>query len=156
LVKNADEEIAALDSFNPSETAIVDMRFESFLKGHEIKRDTLSSIKLISYKPNDLIYETSTIKEQLAVFSEIYYDKGWNAYVDGKFTPHFRANYILRSMIIPVGKHKVEFKFEPKSFIVGEKISMASSVLLLLLVLGSFGVILKRKTSDKTPANPKS
>jgi hypothetical protein len=156
LVKNADEEIAALDSFNPSETAIVDKRYESYLKDHEIKRDTLSSIKLVSYKPNDLIYETNTNKEQLAVFSEIYYDKGWNAYIDGKFTPHFRANYILRSMVIPVGNHKVEFKFEPKSFILGEKISMASSVVLLLLVIGSFGVLLKRKASDITPANPKS
>jgi len=148
LVNNADEEINALDSFIPSETAIIDKRFESLIKGVSVKRDSLSTIKLISYQPNKLIYETNTKNDQLAVFSEIYYDKGWNAYIDGKLTPHFRANYILRSMIIPGGSHKVEFKFEPKVYQVGEKVSYASSIALLIFLLGAAGFTYRRKDQD--------
>ncbi len=145
MVNNADEEIKTLDSFTPAETAIVDKRFENQVKGHDISKDSLSTIRLTVYKPNDLTYESITSREQLAVFSEIYYDKGWNAYVDGKLTPHFRANYILRAMIVPAGKHTIEFKFEPRVFRVGEKVSMASSALLLLLVIGSIGFLIRNK-----------
>ena len=147
LVNNADEEINSLDTFNPAETAVVDKRFEGMIKGHDIAKDTLSDIKLTSYGPNDLVYASNTSREQLAVFSEIYYDKGWNAYIDGKLSPHFRANYILRAMILPAGKHIIEFKFEPLVFRVGEKVSLASSSLLLLLVIGSFVFMIRKCTT---------
>ena len=68
------------------------------------------------------------------IFSEIYYDKGWNAYVDNKLTPHFRANYVLRGMQVPAGNHTVEFKFEPTSYYTGETVAYASSIILLLLL----------------------
>jgi hypothetical protein len=136
LVANADSEITALSHFDPSRTAIVDKQFESELKFTPSK-DSTSSIKLTSYEPNDLKYNCSNKGEGLAVFSEIYYEKGWNAYVNGVLTPHFRVNYVLRGMHLPPGNNKVEFKFEPKAYFVGEKIAMTGSILLLLVCAGS-------------------
>src|SRR5690606_23609583 len=83
-VANADEEIKALDSFNPATTAIVDQRFSDQLAGINIAPDPSASIRLLSYDPDHLVYESNATTEQVAVFSEIYYDKGWNVYVDGK------------------------------------------------------------------------
>ena len=136
LVANADSEIAALNNFNPKTTAIVDQQFKSNLDSYKTSSDPTASIKLETYQPNDLVYETKSNSEGLAVFSEIYYDKGWNVYIDGKASPYFRANYVLRGMLIPAGAHKVEWKFEPSVYSTGEKISLASSVLLLLMVGG--------------------
>jgi uncharacterized membrane protein YfhO len=82
------------------------------------------------------------------VFSEIYYASGWNAFIDGKSTPHFRADYVLRSMRIPAGKHTLEFKFEPRVFVTGEKISAASMVLLFLLCGGAAFVEFRKKGSE--------
>lgn len=139
FVNNADEELAALSNFDPDALAIIDKKFQDHLDGYTPVEDTTALIKLISYKPNELSYQTNTVKDQLVVFSEIYYDKGWNAYVDGKLVPYFRANYVLRSMVLPAGKHLVEFKFEPKVYKTGEVVSFASSLLLILLVLGWLG-----------------
>ena len=135
MVANADEEIKAMDNFVPATTAIVDKRFERELGGLKIARDSAAAIRLVKYTPNHLIYETSKLKsDQLAVFSEIYYNKGWNAYIDGQAKPYLRANYVLRAMVIPAGAHKIEFKFEPRSYLTGEKVSLAGSVLLLLII----------------------
>ena len=115
--------------------AIIDSRFIDNLK--EFTKDTNSTITLDleSYKPNHLTYTLKNVtSNQLAVFSEIYYEKGWNAYIDGKIVPHFRANYILRAMQIPKGNHTIEFKFEPKVYVTGERISLTSSIILLLLL----------------------
>ena len=151
MVNNADEEIGALTDFVPSETAIYDKRFENQVKGHLISKDTLAKIVLTAYKPNHLTYKSETSREQLAVFSEIYYDKGWNAFIDGKQAPYFRANYVLRAMIVPAGNHTIEFKFEPTVYKTGEKIAYASSILMVLLALGSIGFMIKNKykTSPK-------
>jgi hypothetical protein len=152
MVNNADEEINALTDFVPTETAVFDKRFENQVKGHIISKDTLASITLADYKPNHLTYKSETTREQLAVFSEIYYDKGWNAYVDGKSAPYFRANYVLRAMIVPAGNHTIEFKFEPKVYITGEKIAYASSILLVLLALGSLGFLAKHRNETSLKA----
>jgi len=152
MVNNADEEIDALTNFVPAETAIYDKRFENQVKGHIISKDTLTTIALTDYKPNHLTYKSETSREQLAVFSEIYYDKGWNAYIDGKLVPYFRANYVLRAMIVPAGNHTIEYKFEPKIYKTGEKISYASSILLVLLALGGIGLMAKRKRETSTKA----
>lgn len=136
IVANADSEITALGNFNPAATAIVDKKFSEQLNGFTPQSDSTQIIYLASYEPNDLVYQSKTSSEQLAIFSEIYYDKGWNAYVDGKLTPHFRCNYVLRAMRVPAGEHKIEFKFEPVAFASGEKISLAASVLILLAVAG--------------------
>ena len=74
-------------------------------------------------------------KNQIAVFSEVYYDKGWNSYIDGELVSHFRANYILRAMNIPKGNHTIEFRFEPEIFKIGERISLASSILLIFSLI---------------------
>ena len=139
IVPNADTEINALSEFNPSQEAIIDARFEEFVQGKNFTKDTLSSIKLESYKPNHLIYSANCNEEELAVFSEIYYPKGWNAFIDGQAIDHFRVNYVLRALVIPEGEHKVEFKFEPKSYYIGNKVSIASSAVLIIFLLFVFG-----------------
>ncbi len=132
MVPNADAEIASLNGFNPTNTAIVDVRFsEQIIDGLD---NSGSSITLAEYKPNYLKYNSTTSKNGIAIFSEIYYDKGWNAYVDGELKPHFRANYVLRGMQIPAGNHVVEFKFEPLVYHLSERIAFTSSIILLLLL----------------------
>jgi len=136
VVANADSEIAALRAFDPAHTAVVDERFKDQLSGLQPGADSAASIVLTKYEPNHLVYAMKSNVEQFAVFSEIYYDKGWNAYVDGKLMPYARVNYVLRGMRVPAGTHTVEWKFEPQVVQTGEKIALASSALLLLLVGG--------------------
>lgn len=136
LVNSADEEIEALDDHDLKETAIVDQRFAEQLNDKSFQKDVTASITLKSYEPNHLTYSYNAGKEQLLVFSEIYYDKGWNAYLNGEQVPYFRSNYVLRSMVVPAGSGTIEFKFEPRVWVIGEKISFASSLLLILLVVG--------------------
>ena len=131
FVKNADEEMMAISSFDPKKEAFVDVKFQPLISD-KIGYDPNAFIKLTSYRPDHLTYEYSAGKEVLAVFSEIWYDKGWNAYVDGEKIPHFRANYILRAAQLPGGNHKLEFKFEPVSYYTGETISLIASILLVL------------------------
>lgn len=137
MVENADTEIQAIGQVDPATTLVVDKRYEPELKGFTPKADPAASIKLTEYKPNDLKYESNASSEQLAVFSEIYYKDGWNAYVDGESKPYFSANWILRAMRIPAGKHTIEFKFEPQRYATGEKIALGSSLLLILAVIAS-------------------
>ncbi|MBL4652737.1 MAG: YfhO family protein [Flavobacteriales bacterium] len=128
---NADEEITKLNDINPANQCIVDVRFSDQVSGIE-KGSGNGTIKLDSYDPKDLVYSSNSQKDRIAVFSEIYYDKGWNAYIDGQLVPHFRCNYVLRGLKIPAGQHKVEFKFEPTVYSVGEKVSLVCSLLLLI------------------------
>jgi uncharacterized membrane protein YfhO len=138
LVENADSELNALSKFKPETEAIVDKRFETEIGKFSFQPDSLAKIRLTSYNPNKLSYQFQSNVAQFTVFSEIYYDKGWNLYIDGKKSPYFRVNYVLRAAIIPAGKHQVDFTFEPSSYFTGEKISLASSLLLLLLTLAVF------------------
>jgi hypothetical protein len=135
FVKNADEEINAIKNFDPSTTALVDEKFKEQLQGKSFSKDPSDKIELVSYHPNRLSYKYKASNESLAVFSEVYYQPGWNAYIDGKPSPHFRANYILRAMVLPAGKHTIDFKFEPKSYEMGEKISLAGSAFLIIFLL---------------------
>ena len=137
LVENADEEINALSNFNPAELAIIDQRFKDYLAGLPSPTRGTGTIELKDYHPNRLKYESNSGEEQLAVFSEIYYDekKDWKVFIDGKPIEHIRVNYVLRALRIPEGKHTIEFKFEPRSYYTGENISLAFSSLTLLLVL---------------------
>ena len=133
IVENADAEILALNNFDASSIAIIDKRFKSLIK--EFSSDSLSAVKLDEYQPNYLKYSSSSKENQIAVFSEVYYDKGWNSYIDGELVSHFRANYILRAMNIPKGNHTIEFRFEPEIFKIGERISLASSILLIFSLI---------------------
>ena len=146
-LQSKDEEINALDNFEPKQTAIVDKRFEKNID-NEIINSSLDSnsiayVSLETYKPNYLKYNCETNKKRVVVFSEIYYDKGWKAFIDGKETPYFRANYVLRAMMVPKGKHTIEFKFEPSKYYAGENISLIGLILLLILVLSALGYGLK-------------
>jgi len=126
-VNNADEEIVALNGLKSKQTAVIDKQFESTLNGSNPTVDSSATIKLTKYQPNQLNYIAENKNEALAVFSEIYYDKGWNAYIDGNLVPHIRADYVLRALKIPAGKHEIVFKFEPQTVVLGEKIAYASS-----------------------------
>lgn len=135
LVDNADAEIAAMKDFKPDSVVIVNKSFADQLKGFQPAYDSSDVINLINYEPNKLMYEYTSRNKALAVFSEIYYPKGWNAFVDGQPAPHFRANYVLRAMILPEGNHKIEFRFEPVVYSMGETISLVSSLIVIALVL---------------------
>lgn len=143
-VDNANEEIDALNHILPTETAVVDAKFKEQLKGvTEGYKDSLSTIRLVSYEPNHLVYETSSAKDGIAVFSEIYYP-GWQATIDGKPAEIARADYVLRAMNIPAGKHTIEMRFDPQSLHVTEGIAYAA-LALLIVGLMVWVVIQKRK-----------
>ena len=132
FVKNSDEEMKAINSFDPKQEAIVDEQYKKLLDTTRLGADPSAFIKMEKYHPDHLEYSYSAPRDVIAVFSEIYYDKGWNMYIDGEQKPYFRADYVLRAAQLPAGNHKVEFKFEPKSYYTGEKISLAGTVLLIL------------------------
>jgi Bacterial membrane protein YfhO len=135
LVNSADEEMKALETTDLKKVAIINQKqFPDFKNTSFTLKDTLSSIKLDMYKSNHIKYTSENDVEGLAVFSEIYYPKGWNVYIDGKKDNHFRVNYVLRGMKIPAGKHKIEFKFEPQVVKTGSMISLISFIGILLLL----------------------
>jgi hypothetical protein len=154
---NADQEMLAISSFTPKDEAIVDKQYESMIKGKDIGADpgANSTIKLTSYQPEHLKYESSTPVARVAVFSEIFYDKGWEMTIDGKPSPYFRTDYLLRAAVIPVGNHKIEFNFHPTSYYAGENISLAGSIL-LVLALGGAAYTETKKNKEVKPAAKKA
>ena len=131
-VDDANEEIEAIHGFNPLKTAVVDKKFETLVKA--VPSDSTATIELVSYEPNYLKYEVNSDKGGTVVFSEIYYP-GWQSSIDGEEAPHGRANYILRAMNVPAGKHVVEFKFDPDSLHVTETIAFIALGLLALMAI---------------------
>lgn len=151
---NADEELELLWDIDPAIVAVVDIRFEDKIDTSDMKFDSLSNIELIHYQPNKLVYRYSSRASQMAVFSEVYYPDGWKVFVNGEPANHFRANYILRAMILPAGRDvEVEFRFEPRSYFVGEKIAFAFSAL-LVIALAAFVFWWWKKSSAKVQTNP--
>ena len=145
IVENADEEISSVRNLNPEQTVIVDKRFKNQL--FKPLADNTANIFLLKYHPNHLTYKTNVKSDQIAVFSEIYYDKGWNVYIDGKPSKYFRADYVLRAMKIPAGEHIITFEFKPKSWSAGKLISLISSIILLIAsLIMIFRIIKKTKT----------
>lgn len=156
VVPNADAEIAALKGFDPRHLAIVDKRFEKELNGFTSNADTTAKIVLTSYEPNHLTYKSDNKSAQLAVFSEIYYSKGWNAYLNGTPATYLRANYVLRAMVVPAGQNTIEFKFEPQMFVVGKLVDLFSSISILLLAFGLVGYELFRIFRPKNNLDSKA
>ena len=147
-VNNANEEIDALNNILPTETAVVDARFKDILKGTtEGYKDSLSSITLKEYEPNRLVYETNNAKDGIAVFSEIYYPDGWQVTIDGKPADIARANYILRTMYVPAGKHTIEMRFDPTSLHITEGIAYGALALLLIGII--IVIVIARKKYTK-------
>lgn len=148
IVPNADSEMTALSHFDPKHTAIVDQRFADYVKNGAYGHDSAASITMKSYEPNDLVYDSKSNAQMLAVFSEMYYKEGWDAFIDGKPTDYIRVNYVLRAMTIPAGAHTIEFKFEPKAYAIGEKLSLASSLIVLLAGLGLLFMEFRKKPTE--------
>lgn len=145
VVENANEEILGLDGINTRNVAVVDNDFAEYIPQQNFTVDSSAKIELVSYQPNELKYRYTAQNESMAVFSEIYYPNGWQAYIDGEEVPHFRANYVLRAMMVPAGEHEITFKFEPQVVKTGSSIALASSVLLGLLLIGGIFYGIKRR-----------
>lgn len=140
MVEDANAEIIALNTLNPADTAIVNKEFASMIQGKNLERDSNSVIVMEHqkpYNPDYLVYKTKTTKDQLAVFSEVYYAPDWRAYIDGKPAEYFRANYILRAMVIPAGEHKIEFRNEAPRLHKLDKVTLLFSIIFVVVVAGS-------------------
>lgn len=147
IVENGDAEIAALASLKPGDEAVIQKQYASALEGFQIQPDPTATISLTKYHPDEMTYSYNSSSDQLAVFSEIFYppSKGWNLYLDGTDTKVelIKADYLLRAAKLPAGKHSLEMRFEPKSFYVGETLSLISSLLLLLGGIGGMFLFFK-------------
>jgi hypothetical protein len=145
LVPSADEALNGIGKIDPRTVALVEQKDADFVPGASFKTD--GSIILTSYKPNHLSYSSESKEPSFAVFSEIYYrgNKDWKAYIDGKETNHVQADYVLRGLAIPAGKHTIEFKFAPISVITGNKIDLGASIAMLLFIAFSFYQAAKAK-----------
>lgn len=148
-VNDADAEIKALDSAKTKSTAIINRDYEDYLSSWKFSSDSTAQISLSSYQPNHMIYSAEVNSDQLAVFSEMYYKDGWNAYLDGEPVDHIRVNYVLRALTIPKGKHEIVFKFEPMVIEKGKNISLISYALLILIPFGWY--LKERKPVKKEP-----
>jgi hypothetical protein len=136
IAEDADREIQLLDSLDTRNTAVVHREFADLLPRKAIERDSLAVINLVGYQPDQLIYESNSSTDQLAVFSEMYYPHGWKVTIDGQEVQQLRANYALRALIVPAGQHRIEFSFEPAVVAMGSTVSFISSGLLLLILIG--------------------
>ncbi len=147
--KTADEEIDGLNAgqigdtvvvpnaFEPKKTAVLRETFKSEMGNYEFGKDSAAFVKLDKYGLDEISFKSNNSKAGLAVFSDIYYEKGWKAYVDGKETPIMKVDYVLRSIKVPAGAHNINFEFKPESFYNGKKIAMVSSIILILMALGA-------------------
>jgi hypothetical protein len=145
FVESANDELAKIEKFDPSKQAVIDMKFKNQVQKPAYDIAVNDKIELTSYQPNELIYKYSADGERLAVFSEIYYPAGWKAFIDGSEKDYFRTNYVLRGMIVPGGNHEIKFVFKPASYYTGNKISLASSFIFILMVAGYLFYAIKNK-----------
>ncbi|MBC7553312.1 MAG: YfhO family protein [Taibaiella sp.] len=157
----ADEEINSLNArklgdtvtapgaFQPKKTAVIRGTFQSVMGNYTFGKDSAAYVKLDKYGLNDISFISNNSKPGLAVFSDIYYEKGWKAFVDGNETPIMKADYVLRSIKVPAGNHKIEFHFHPESFYKGKTIAMASSIFLILLGLSALVPLFMKKKEIK-------
>ena len=147
IAANANEELAALKTINPATEAVIDSKFNDYISSAQYVASEGDRIELLSYQPNELEYRYDAGGERLAIFSDIYYPEGWICYIDGNKSDHFRANYVLRAMVLPGGSHQIRFVFEPSTYINGNRVSLASSIILILLAAGyfAFGFVRKKK-----------
>jgi len=139
MVNTANEEIESLNDFDPVRDVIVHKEFSDYIGDYGPAAE--GKVTLTDYRPNRLTYSSTSPSDQFAVFSEIWYgpDKGWQAYIDGEAVEHIRVNYCLRGMKVPNGKHEIVFEFKPQSFLRGESISLISSSIILLALIGMIG-----------------
>ena len=152
-VNNANEEIDALKTILPTETAVVDTRFKDVLKGTaEAYKDSLSSIRLTSYEPNRLVYETDNAGDGIAVFSEIYTREGWRAYIDGEEVRPLRADYILRALELPAGSHTVEWRYRAPHWNAVEAVTLIFSIAVLAAFIITVIIVIRNERRQTTEA----
>jgi hypothetical protein len=158
LVPDANAEIEAISGFNPAQTAVIDKHYQPLLNNLQIGVDSAASITLSAYAPDHLTYQTSASSPQLAVFSEMYYqgNNDWQAFVDGQVQPHFRADYVLRAMVVPAGKHTIEFRFIGNTYKQGETIALICSILLFGAVGIAFYFENKKNRPQTTVYSPQT
>jgi hypothetical protein len=140
-------EMKALNDFNPRDTAIVDKKYQPLISSFTAP-DSMAYIKQTAFDNDEIKYESNTTAPQLAVFSEIFY-KDWNAYIDGKKTPIIKANYVLRALMLPAGKHSIEFKLEPSVYATATTITMIFNCIIFILIIGTIGWEIKRSLGNK-------
>ena len=137
------EEIKALDNFDPKQTAFIDKAQNANIP--QMSFDSSAKIKLTKYNNDEIEYESDAKSDQFAVFSEIYYSAGWNAYIDGKKTPYYKVNYLLRGMSVPAGHHVITFKFEPASYKTGYTMATMGNILLYLFLISGIYMSFRKK-----------
>ena len=145
-VKSADAEIQALENLDVKKEAVVNTSRFTTINRFNFHTDSLAAVALTDYKPNHLTYRSTNPNAGILVFSEMYYENGWTAYIDGQPKDHFRVNYVLRALNVPGGDHTIEFKFEPQVIKKGSQITLASSIVLGLIILGGIGYSLRRSS----------
>jgi len=152
-VNDADEEITALEKLDTKNEAVINTSKVPGINRFEFQVDSTASVSLTDYQPNHLTYASTNPNAGVAVFSEMYYPEGWSAYIDGQLKAHFKVNYTLRAMKVPEGQHTIEFKFEPEVVKTGSQITLASSIVLGLTVLGGIGFSLynSRREEKENP-----
>lgn len=150
IVPNADAEIVAVKTFDPHKTAIVDTRYSAQVANYKGGADPTASIKVVSHAPDKIVYESNSGSEKVAIFPEIYYPAGWKVTIDGKESEFFCADYVLRGIKVPAGKHNIVFEFHPDKYYTGEKIAMVGSILVFLLLIG--GIYMQIRTNKKQQA----
>lgn len=151
-VSTPNQEIDALKDLNTAKAAVIlDEEFNNYMGAFDPEKN--GTIEMTSYSPDKITYESNTNSEQLALFSEAWYgpNLGWKVKIDNKEVDHIRANYILRALRVPAGKHKIEFSFEPESYYAGEKVSYASSwfIIGLIVLYLLFYVIQKARSKNE-------
>ena len=152
FVKTPNEEIKAVGEIDSKKTAVVSVEDQKYFEGKNLQSDSTAVIELKNYQPNQLEFKTQSKTPQLAVFSEIYYPKGWKILLDGKEVPYIKANYLLRAVLVPAGNHEVRMVFEPEVIEKGKIISMSAFGIFLLLSVGGF-LKFRRKPAVKNTEN---
>lgn len=152
LVDDPNAEILALNDFDPAQTAIVNKEFAELLADKDLTLDSNSVIEPVHqqpYNPDYLQYKSKTTKDQLAVFSEIYYKPDWIAYIDGERAEYIRVNYVLRAMVVPAGEHTIEFRNEAPLLHKLDKVAWAGSAIFGIIILGSIAMVIYKGRKKK-------
>ena len=152
IAQDANEEMKLLGEIDTRHELVIDKSLASALPS-KVTPDSTAKISLKSYAPNHLIYSVDTKTDQVAVFSEIYYDKGWKATIDGKEVPYTRVNYLLRAMPLKAGSYDVEFRFAPGSYSTGNLLALISSVLLIIGLATYLFLFFRKKKSGAAEMN---
>jgi hypothetical protein len=148
VAKSPADELMQLKGLNTKDTAVVSNEDAAKIAG--FTTDTSAKIKMIRFEPDSIQYESTSAVNAFAVFSEVYYPKGWNAYIDGKLTPISKTNYVLRGLVVPAGKHTIRFVFEPETWKKGQQFSLYGSILFYIILIGALGWLIYSKRKKTT------